>query len=398
MSDPNLLQWREQFPVLESCNYLVSHSLGAMPKKTYDYLKDYADIWASRGVQAWGDKWFGLNLEVGNKIAAIINAPQDSVTIHQNASLGISILLSALDWSDTKRNKLVITDMIFPTDYYVLREMLPPHIEIVMIKSPDGIHIDTDELLNAIDENTRLVLLSHVLFRSSYIIPDKPIVEKAHQVGAQVLLDGYHSAGVIPVDVTTSNVDYYIGGTLKWMCGGPGGVFLYVRPDLLTTLKPKITGWFAHQRPFDFAVDRIEWREDAYRMLNGTYGVASLYAIQAGIDVIAEVGIEAIRQNSVQMTTLLYNLATEAGYKVKSPADPSVRGGMVVIEPPHAYEVSREMLARNIVIDYRENAGIRVAPHFYNTEDEVQQAIDAMKDIVDSGAWEKHSGSRDFVT
>ena len=398
MSRDLLLQWRSEFPILESCTYLVSHSLGAMPRGVKDYLQAYAETWATRGVRAWGEAWFELNGVVGDKIAPLMGAPSGSVNIHQNASLGISILLSAIDWTSSQRDKVVVTDMIFPTDYYVLREMLPDHIEVQLVHSPDGISIDTVELLEAIDERTRLVLVGHVLFRSSYIMPVQSIIEKAHRVGAQVLVDGYHSVGVIPVDVTALNVDYYIGGVLKWMCGGPGGVFMYVRPDLLPALQPKITGWFAHERPFDFAVDRIDWRDDAYKMLNGTPGIASLYSIQAGVDVITEVGVENIRAKSKRMTALLFELAQAAGYTLKSPLDPTERGGMVVVEPPHAYEVSREMLAQNIIIDYREKAGIRIAPHFYNTDDEVRLAINIMQDILDSGAWQQHAGQRDFVT
>lgn len=398
MQNDPLLKWRERFPILQECTYLVSHSLGAMPDTVRDYLSEYADTWATRGVRAWGERWWGLNGEAGDKIGRIIGAAAGTVSMHQNASLALSVLLSALDWSDERRNRVVVTDMIFPTDYYVLREMLPPHVEIVMVKSPDGIRIDTDELLAAIDEQTRLVLVDHVLFRSSYIMPLAEIVQRAQQVGAQVLADGYHSAGIIPVDVRAAGVDFYVGGVLKWMCGGPGGVYLYVRPDLMETLRPRITGWFAHERPFDFEVERIVWRKDAYRLLNGTFGVASLYSIQAGVDVIAEVGVAAIREQNKKLTALLFELCDAAGFVLKSPRDPEQRGGMVVVEPPQAYAVSRELLEREIVIDYRENAGIRIAPHFYNTADEVRQVVAAMQDILDSGVWQRHADKRDFIT
>lgn len=396
-NDP-LLIWRDDFPILQETTYLVSHSLGAMPRGVYHSLRDYAHTWGTRGVLAWNEEWFELNGEVGDKIGAIMGAPNGTVTIHQNASIAISILLSAMDWSNTIRHKVIVTDMIFHTDYYVLREMLPSHVDLVVIKSRDGITIDTDELLAAIDDRTRFVCLGHVLFRSSYIMPVQAVVEKAHRAGAQVLLDGYHSVGVIPVDVTELNVDYYVGGVLKWMCGGPGGVFLYVRPDLLKTLRPKITGWFAHKRPFEFEIDRIDLRDDAYRLLNGTFGVASLYSIQPGIDTIAAIGVDAIREKSVRMTSLLYELAEKEGYTVNSPADPDVRGGMVVVDPPNAYEVSRELLARNFLIDYRVNAGIRIAPHFYNTETEVRAVMLNIEDILASGDWQKHSGPRSFIT
>ncbi len=249
VSTDDLLRWRGEFPILEKTTYLISNSLGAMPRGVYDKLREYADTWATLGVRAWGAGWWDLKGAVGNLIAPLMGAPAGSVLVHENASIANSILLSALDFGDSRRDKVVVSDMDFPSDVYTLRRMLPPHMQLHMVRSRDGITLPIDELLDAIDERTRLVSLSHVLFRSAYILPADAIVEKARRVGAQVLLNGYHSVGVIPVDVTALNVDFYIGGTLKWMCGGPGGVFMYVRPDLLKTLNPRITGWFAHPKP-----------------------------------------------------------------------------------------------------------------------------------------------------
>jgi kynureninase len=394
----NLLKWRDEFPILQKCNYLISNSLGAMPRGVYDSLQHFADTWAEHGVSAWGVEWFDLNRKVGDKIAPLMGAPENSVLVHQNASIANSILFSALDFSDTRRNKVVITDMDFPSDIYVLRRWLPSHIELQIIKTQDGISIDTDELLDAIDERTRLVSISHVLFRSAYIMPVKKIVEKAHQVGAQVVLNGYHSIGIIPVDVTGMNVDFYIGGVLKWLCGGPGGVFMYVRPDLLTTLEPKVTGWFAHKRPFAFEVDNLELREDAYRLMNGTPGIASLHSIQPGVDIISAVGVDNIRSKSIRQTSLLIELADKHGYEVVSPRQTEFRAGTVTLNPQESYAVSRELLARGIKIDYREKAGIRIAPHFYNTDAEVEQVITTIAEILEDGSWEKHKVARDFVT
>lgn len=396
MIDP-LLTWRSEFPILSDCTYLISNSLGAMPRGVYDSLRDYADTWASRGVRAWGEVWWELNGRVGDKIAPLMGAPSGTVLVHQNASIANSILLSGLDFNDERRDKVVICDMDFPSDVYVLRQWLPPHYQTEVIHSHDGITIDTDELLNAIDERTRLVSLSHVLFRSAYIMPVQAIIEKAHQVGASVLLNGYHSVGVIPLDVVALNVDFYIGGTLKWLCGGPGGVFMYVRPDLLTRINPKVTGWFAHQEPFAFDFDHFVLRDDAYRLMNGTPGVASLYAIQPGVDIMNQVGVAAIREKSIRQTSLLIELADQHGYEVVSPRESAQRAGTVTVNPPHAFEVSRELLARNIVIDYRANAGIRIAPHFYNSDDEVRLVIDSIVSILEDGSWQQHV-QRTFVT
>lgn len=400
----DLLKWRDEFPILTTCTYLISNSLGAMPRRVYDMLNIYADTWATLGVRAWGSRynnlptWWELKGAVGDKIAPLMGAPSGSVLVHENASIANSILMSALDWSDTRRDKVISTDQDFPSDVYSIKAMLPAHVHLQIVPSDDGMTINTEKLLDAIDERTRLVSISHVLFRSAYIMPVQAVIEKAHAVGAQVLLNGYHSVGIIPVDVTALNVDFYIGGTLKWLCGGSGGVFMYIRPDLLTTLQPKITGWFAHQQPFGFDIDNFILRDDAYRLANGTPAIAALYAIQPGVDIIAEIGVDVIRANSLRQTELLIHLADEAGYAVNSPRLASQRAGTVTVNPPNAYAVSRELLARNIVIDYREGAGIRIAPHFYNTDDEIRLVIQTIGAILDDNTWQKHVQGRDFVT
>lgn len=403
MNDP-LLSWRNEFPILSTCTYMISNSLGAMPRAVYNTLHEFADTWATLGVSAWGKPygsnptWWEVKGAVGDKIAPLMGAPAGSVLVHENASIANGILMSALDWSDTRRSKIVVSDMDFPSDVYSIQRMLPPHISVQVIRTRDGITLPIDELLDAIDEETRLVSLSHVLFRSAYIMPAAEIVAKAHAVGAQVLLNGYHSVGIIPLDVTALGVDFYIGGTLKWLCGGPGGVFMYVRPDLLPTLQPRLTGWFAHQRPFAFEAESFDLREDSFRLANGTPAIAALYAVQPGVEIIAEVGVDRIRENSLRQTALIIAHAEQAGWSVRTPRDPAVRAGTVTISPPQAYAVSRELLARGFVIDYREGAGIRIAPHFYNTDDEVSAVINAISAILADGSWQPHAATRDFVT
>jgi kynureninase len=390
--------YRDEFPILSTCTYFVSHSLGAMPRGVYDSLRAYADMWATRGVRAWGEGWWEMKAAVGDKIAPLMGAPAGSVLVHENASIANSVLFGALDWSDAQRDKVIVSDQDFPSDVYTLRRMMPQHYQMHIVRSRDGITLPMDELLDAIDERTRLVSLSHVLFRTGWIVPALEVVKKAHSVGAQVLLNGYHSVGIIPVDVTALGIDFYIGGTLKWMCGGPGGVFMYVRPDLLSTLEPRITGWFAHEKPFAFDLEQYTPRKDSYRLANGTPPMAALYAIQPGIEMITRVGVETIRAISRVRTARMVEVAQAHGWPIRSPLDANQRGGMIVLDVPHGYEVSRELLAREIVIDYREKAGIRVAPHFYNTDAEVELVLSAIADILDSGAWRKHDPSRSFVT
>jgi kynureninase len=396
-SDP-LLKWRREFPILQETTYLINNSLGAMPRKVYNSLQEYADMWATRGIRAWNEGWWELNVETGNKIAQIIGAPPNTVSMHQNISIAQGILLTCFDHAG-RRNKVVIESGIFPSVYYVLRGMLPGHVELHVTQSEDGgITIPVEKIIDAIDERTLIVPISHVLFRSAYILDVKAIIEKAHRVGAIAIVDGYHACGILPFDVTELDADFYLGGVLKWMCGGPGGVFLYAREDHLKAMRPGLTGWMAHQRPFDFEVADIELREDAFRFLNGTPAVPSLYAIQPGIDIIGAVGVENIRRKSMCQTELLISLAEEAGYAVNTPRDPERRGGTVIIDPPHAYEVSRELIARNILIDYRPNAGIRISPHFYNSDEEVRLAVSAIQEILESRAWESHAQGREFIT
>ena len=390
MTKDSLLKWRDEFSILSRCNYLISNSLGAMPRGVYDSLQHYADTWAGQGVAAWGTGWFELPQTVGNKIAPLMGAAPNTVLVHQNASIANSILFGAIDFSDHKRDKVIITELDFPSDVYALRSWLPDHMRIQTIRSHDGISIDIDELLDAIDESTRLVSTSHVLFRSAFIMPAQQITAKAHSVGAQVLFNGYHSVGVIPVDVAAWDVDYYIGGVLKWLCGGPGGVFMYVRPDLLPSLNPKVTGWFASSAPFNFDVEKLDLRQDAYRLMNGTPGIASLHAIQPGVDIIAEIGVFAIREKSMRQTALIIELADELGYDVVSPRNVERRAGTVTVNPPHAFEVSCELLARDIMIDFRPKAGIRIAPHFYNSDDEIRTAMLAIGEILADGSWRQH--------
>ncbi|MCS6836937.1 MAG: aminotransferase class V-fold PLP-dependent enzyme [Anaerolineae bacterium] len=395
----DLLRWRSSFPILQTCTYLISNSLGAMPAAVYASLRAYADAWSTLGVRAWGQGgWWELKRRVGDSIAPLIGAPPNSVLVHENASIANAILLSALDFGDTRRDTVLVSAQDFPSDVYSIQRLLPSHLSLKIIpSSPDGLSIDLDQLFDHLTERVRLVSLSHVLFRSAAILPVTEIVRRAQEVGAQVLLNGYHSVGIIPVDVTALNVDFYVGGTLKWLCGGPGGVFLYVRPDLLSGLQPKITGWFAHRRPFDFDLEQLELREDSYRLANGTPGIANLYAIQPGVEIIKQIGVDAIRANSLRQTRRLIALADAAGYAVRSPRADEERGGTVTIAPPHAYEVSRELLARNIIIDYREGAGIRIAPHFYNTDDEVEQVMTVISDILADDSWQAHT-RREFVT
>ena len=378
--EDKFLARRNEFPILKNTTYLISNSLGAMPAKAKERLNEYTDVWASRGVRAWEETWWELTLNVGNIIAPLIGAGNNEIILHNNISTLQAILVSSFGFKGN-RNKVVYTNLEFPSDMYVYEKFassLGANLKIV--ESEDGMTTPLQKLLDHIDENTLLVPISHVLFRSAYINDVKAITEKAHSVGALVILDAYHSVGTIEVDVKELGVDILIGGVLKWLCGGPGGAFLWIKPELRNKLEPKITGWLAHKNPFAFE-NEMDYTDSAYRFMNGTPAVPALYAVQEGPKIISDVGVKNIRAKSMRQTKLIIEEAQKQGYVINTPLDADKRGGTVSLDMPGSYEISKELLRRDILIDYRPGAGIRMAPHFYNTDDEILYAMDQLKEI-----------------
>jgi kynureninase len=376
--DP-LLKWRPEFPILDQTVYMISHSLGAMPRRTRDRLNEFADTWATRGIRAWDEGWWEMPVTVGNLIGRIIGAGKGEVVMAQNVSTFQWTVLSCFDWS-ARRNKLVTDEMNFPSNLYNYRALA--QTRLVTVPSEDLITTPLDRLLAAIDEETALVSVSHVLFRSSFVQDLAAITRRAHEVGAMVCADLYQSAGTVPVNVRKLGVDFAIGGSVKWLCGGPGAGYLYVRRDLWPRLEPKVTGWMAHKQPFAFDAGAIEYADDAFRFLNGTPNIPALYSARSGYEIVAEVGVENIRAKSVRQTQRLIDLAKEAGFRVNSPECDQQRGGTVVVDVPNGDEVTRELSRRNVLVDYRPGAGIRIAPHFYTTDDELDTAIGEIRAIV----------------
>lgn len=397
-AEERLLALRAEFPTLDTCTYLISNSLGAMPHAAAEDLADYALTWIERGVRAWAERWWGLAREVGDGIAPLLNAPPGTVSMHQNVTLASAVVISCFDWS-RPRNGVVFTDMNFPSVRYVYERFAGGMgARIVEVPSPDGIGVPTERVLDAIDETTLLVPVSHVLFQSAWIQDAEAICAKAAEVGAHVVLDAFQSVGIVPVDVERLGCSFLVGGVLKWLCGGPGGAYLYVRPDLLETLRPRLTGWVAHPEPFDFAAPPMRYTEGAYRFMNGTPNVPALYAARAGPRIVREAGIDSIRAKSRRQTQRLVDAARAQGWIVNAPLDPDRRGGTVAIEVPHAYQVKLELLRREVIVDYRPGAGIRISPHFYNTDEECDRAIEEIRDILATEAWEHHVGTKHTVT
>ena len=392
MKTDELLKWRNEFPILERSTYLISNSLGAMPRQVYDDLRAYADAWAERGVRAWEEGWWEMAVETGDKIAPLIGARPREISLHQNVTLTQAVVSSCFDFRGP-RNKVVLTDLEFPSIQYFYHEQQRLGARVELIPSRDSVRIDLEQFLAAIDETTLLVPISLVLFRSAFIVDARAIIERAHRVGAHVILDLFQAAGTIPVDVRGLGTDFAVGGVLKWLCGGPGVGYLYVRDDLRAKLQPALTGWLAHRRPFGFEPGSIDPCEDSFRYLNGTPHIPSLYACRAGLDILNQAGVGAIRDKSMRMTKRLIEGARDRGWRVNTPENPDERGGTVSIECPHAYEVCRQLLAREVLVDYRPKAGVRLSPHFYNREDECDFALAQMDEILRTNAWEKHAAT-----
>jgi kynureninase len=385
-----LLSYRKEFPILERTTYMISHSLGAMPRQVYDRLREYADMWATRGIRAWTEGWWEMPVTVGDKIARIIGADPGSVVMHQNVSVCQSIILSCFDLRQ-KRNKIVYEALNFPSVMYVYAaHAKAAGARIVEVPSADGITVDTGRMLAAIDEETLLVPISHVLFKSSYLQDAKTIIEKAHAVGARVVLDVYQSAGTVPLHVTELDVDFAVGGSVKWLCGGPGAGYLYVHPQLRNVLEPQVTGWMAHRAPFAFEPSEMTYAEDIHRFLHGSPAIATLYAAESGYDIINEIGVARIRAKSLRQTSRLIELADEQDWRVNSPRDVAQRGGTVVVDVPHAAAVVQELARREVLVDYRPGAGIRIAPHFYTKDEEVDVTVREIKNILETRAYERH--------
>ena len=393
----SLLEYRNEFPILDKTTYLISNSLGPMPRTVPEKLAEYAEDWGGLGVKAWAKGWWEKPVDVGNEIAPLLNAERDTVVMMPNVTIAQSAVASAMDFSGS-RDTIVMTDLDFPSVKYAYEALARRFgARVIVVRSDDGISIDEGRLLDAIDERTKLVAISHVLFKSAFINDADAICAHAHRMGALVSLDAFHSVGIVPVDVQKSGVDFLTGGVLKWLCGGPGGCFLYVSPKVRDTLDPALTGWQAHARPFAFE-ERMEYTPGPFRWLNGTPVIPALYAAAEGVKIVRRAGVEAIRQKSIRQTARLIELADERGFRVFAPRDPARRGGTVAIDVPNGYEVAQVLLSREILVDYRVGAGIRAAPYFFNTDSEIELLIDTIDETGRTGEWSVFSAKRSVVT
>ena len=376
--------WRSEFPIVSTCTYLVSHSLGAMPRRASAYLQQFAEMWSTRGVRAWHEGWWEVGRETGNILEPILGVETGTISMHQNVTVAQGIIASCFTYEGARR-RIVMSELEFPSNHYLFEGFRRYGAEIVYVPS-DSIRLDLQRFLDAIDERTLLVPLSLVLFKSAAITDARAVIDKAHRVGAHVVLDVYQAAGTVPIAMEEWQADFAVGGSVKWLCGGPGAGYLYVRPDLAATLQPSFVGWAAHETPFAFAPGPIRHAASPERFQSGTPNVPSLYSARAGYEIVASVGVPAIRARSLALTRRIIDRAQAAGYRLNTPLDDRERGGSVILDVPDAAAVADALIQRGVIVDHRPGAGIRMAPHFYNTEADVDRAMDTLAAIVQASA------------
>ena len=378
----DLLSLRSEFPILERTTYLINNSLGAMPRAVEEELATFTHDWGERGVRAWSEGWWEMAATTGDLLAPLLGVRPGAVSMHQNVAVAAAIFLSAMDYP-AERNRIVYTELNFPNVMYLMEGERRKGAQIVVVPSDDGIGVPTERLLAAIDERTRLVPVSHTLFRSAFVQDAEAIARRCREVGAILLLDVYQSTGVLPLELEAWGVHAAMGGSVKWLCGGPGAGYLWAEPDFARTLRPTFIGWQADAEPFAFRTGPIRLREEpAWRFLTGTPNIPALYSCRPGYRIVAGVGAQRIRERSLALTAHLMSLAEEAGFELRTPRDPKHRGGTVSIFHLDAERLCHELIDREVICDYRPNAGIRLSPHFFNTEAELEHAVTTLKGLA----------------
>ena len=376
-----LLGWRREFPTVESTLHFVSHSLGAMPRGAEASLAHYTETWKTRGIRAWEESWMAVPLELAGIVEDLIGAEAGTVSLHPNVTLAHAAALSALAFAPP-RNRLVCTAEDFPSVLYLFEGMARHGVEVVRVPARDGRRIDERDLVAAIDERTAVVACSQVLFRTSQLLDLAPIARRARETGALTLIDAYQAVGTVPVDVRALDLDLLTGGSVKWLCGGPGTAYLYVNPRVASRLEPALTGWFAHERPFDFDPGPMRWDRGPRRFWGGTPGIPSHLAARPGFEIIRRIGVAAIREKSLRLTDRMIAWADAFGWTLGSPREPGRRGGTVCLDVPEAERVCGALLASDVLLDHRPGVGLRLAPHFYTREDEVDRVMERVHEEV----------------
>lgn len=374
---------RNEFPTLASGIHLLSHSLGPVPRAARESMLAYIDAWEHHTSEdAWATSWWELSRRVGDRIARILGGAPGSVQIQPNASLALATVASCFDFKSGARKKVITTALDFPSMHYFWDGQRSIGAQIEVVPSSDGISVPLERIIDAIDNETCLVALSHTSYCSSYRVDAQAIVEQAHDKGALVLLDVYQSAGVMQLNAADWNVDFLIGGTIKWLCGGPSCGYLYVRPDLQKDLRPRLTGWVAHDSPFDFADAPMRYAKSVRRFAQGTPSIPALYSAIPGLDIIEAVGVVNIFAESQRRTQLMIDFALTRGWTINTPVNKNQRGGSVMIGVENARVMVERLAEQKVFVDWRPDAGLRMSPHFFNTNEEVEEALNILAGLM----------------
>jgi kynureninase len=372
-------QLREQFPMLGSSTYLVSHSMGAAPLGAKAALEAYWNDWATDGPEAW-ERWLPRIAEVADGIGRIIGAPPGSMFLGPNVSVMQAALASCLRFTPD-RNEIVYEALQFPSLTYVWTEWQRFGAQPCIVPSDDGRTVPTERIIGAITDRTVIAVLSHAYYVSGAVADVKAIQEHCRKTGTLLCVDAYQTTGVFPYDVREWNLDIVVGGSHKWLCGGPGCGWIYIRPDLHDTFEPADTGWMAHARPFSFEPAPMTWAPSMYRWGNGTPTIPGYLVAKPGHDLIKRIGVAAIREHNVRLTAKIAEMALERELHVNTPLDPAKRTGWIAIDFAGSDRAYRALLDRRVFVDYRPGCGIRVGPHFYTTDDDVAAFFDALDEV-----------------
>ena len=376
---PELLIYRDEFPILARKTYLNSCSLGALSLRSIQGMTRYLEMWNEWGAHAWYEIWLGEIAKARQKFATLIGAQLHEVAIAPSVSAAVSSIATALDYS--VRNKVVLADMDFPTLAYqwLVKERLG--VECRFVKSPDAIYTPPELFESEVDEKTALIATSRVFYTSGYIQDVRAVADIAHKHGAYVLIDDYQGTGQIPINVVAQDIDFLVTGTLKWLMGGPGLSFVYIREGLLPQIRPTIAGWFGHREQFKFKTQEFEFRPEATRVELGTPAVPTIYTANGGLDIVLEISVERICERTRYLTNDLLAQAREHGWNVHAPNEPERRSSIVMLEIERPEEVVEALVDRNIITDSRPGL-LRISPYFYNTIEENAIVIDAIAEIL----------------
>jgi selenocysteine lyase/cysteine desulfurase len=371
--------WRAEFPGLQLRTYLNTVSLGQLSRRSRAAVNRFLDLWTEYGASAWYRYWLDELGAARHEFARLIGADPEEVAVLPNISSALAAVGSSLDFS--RRNRVICCELDFPTLTYHWLAKRGQGVQTIILPSPDGLHVPLEQFEGAVDDRSALIATSRVYFTTGYIQDVKTLADIAHRAGALLLVDDYQGTGQVPLDVHACGVDLLVTGGLKWLIGGPGIAYLYVRRELIPQLRPTVTGWFSHARQFDFDPHVLEFRPDALRFEAGTPSVAAVYAGKAGLEIINEIGTERVRRRTAMLNQDLVRRLRERGYRLRLPGDPERHAGITVVEADDPMGITRALAERRIIVDKRPGA-VRISPYFYNTLEENQIVVEALDEIV----------------